>query len=85
MDDRNRVTIVEGNKTNYLKRFDMIRGNLHRSTAVLKVLQHFIDYDPNYLRGVLCLTPLTDSELEELKAMVATQSSPDTPPLTTQT
>lgn len=78
MDDRNRVTIVEGKTTNYLERFDKIRGQVSRSKAILNVLQHFIDYDPNYLRGVLGLTPLTESELLELKAMI-------TPPIVVQT
>ena len=85
MDDRNRVTIVEGKKSNYLQRFDKVRADRSRSSSVLKVIQFLIDYDPNYLRNILGLTPLAESELLELKTMAIPQPEALTPPLSTQT
>lgn len=79
-----RVTIHESNKSNYMERFDKVRGPVPRSKGVIKVLQFLIEYDPNYLRNILGLNPLADSELYELKAMALPHLAPQTPTLMAQ-
>jgi hypothetical protein len=55
---------------NYLEKFDLIRGPVPRSGAILKILAFFIEYDPQYLRTILKLGPMTEEEILQLKAEI---------------
>lgn len=64
-----KVTIGESKKTNILERFDFVINKDNRSKSILKLLSFFIDYDPNYIRTILQLAPLTPEELKTLHEM----------------
>ena len=65
---RRTATIREVYTNNYLDKFDMIRGDLTISNAIMKCIQFFIDVDINYLReNVLKLPPLTQELVDEIR------------------
>ena len=52
-----------------LEKFDLLCQGMHRSRAILKILNHFVEYDQNYIRELLSLTRLSDSEIEQIKSL----------------
>lgn len=79
------VVTLRDNSNHVLQKFELVRGEIPRSTAILRVLEWFIEYDPNYLRtNILKLLPLTEQELQELKC-ITSQISPNTQALDLET
>lgn len=72
------VTIKQSITSSTLEKFDMLRGEVDRSPAVLKVLQFFIDYDINYIRGILGLPNLSEQEVGQIKSFVPTSEQETT-------
>lgn len=69
MEKIERVTIRQSNTSYVLEAFEKINGKANRSKTILAILKYFTMYDPNWVRNLLSMQPLSEQEVEEIKAL----------------
>ena len=63
------ISVKESNTEVILEKFELLCAGMHRSRAILKILNHFVEYDLNYVRELLGLTRLSDQEMEQITSL----------------